>query len=132
MELSGPVKVLLIMNNYFHDVATAVLLSSAVVLWVLGTRARREGPEALGWFAGAFPVLSRFALGAIVWIVIGGIPRTIFFTQLEWDPAMQGGLVPALIVKHVLFVVAITAGGTMWWRLRSMLREASGLKAPLG
>ena len=32
--------VLIIMNNYSHDVATAVLLSSAVILWVLILRAR--------------------------------------------------------------------------------------------
>ena len=35
--------VLIIMNNYFHDVATAVLLASAVILWVLGRQAEQEG-----------------------------------------------------------------------------------------
>ena len=38
--------ILIIMNNYFHDVATAVLLGSAVVLWVLGKRAEDAGGDA--------------------------------------------------------------------------------------
>jgi hypothetical protein len=33
----------LIINNYLHDVATAVLLSSAVILYVLGRQARAGG-----------------------------------------------------------------------------------------
>jgi len=37
---------LIILNNYLHDVATATLLSSAVILYVLAAQTKREGPEA--------------------------------------------------------------------------------------
>lgn len=122
MTLTPLLKVVLVMNNYFHDVATALLLSSAVILWVLGEKARREGPEAVRWLASAYPVLTRFAVGALVWIVIGGVPRTIFFSQLEWDPAKTKFMVPALGVKHMIMAAAVIAGSLMWARMRKMAR----------
>jgi uncharacterized membrane protein YGL010W len=122
MELSSAAKVALIMNNYFHDLATGVLVGSAFVMWVLGRQAAARGREAQRFFAGAFPLLSRIALFAIAWIVIGGIPRTIFFSQVEWDPALVNGLVPALIVKHVLMFAALALGVGMWLRMRAVAR----------
>ena len=32
--------ILIIMNNYFHDVATALLLAAAVIMWTLERVAR--------------------------------------------------------------------------------------------
>lgn len=118
--------ILIIMNNYFHDVATAVLLASAVILWVLGTQAEQDGEQARLALARAYPTLTKFARGAIAWIVIGGIPRTIFFTRYEWDPALIKGLVPALIVKHILMAVAVAVGVLMW---RRMSRVAGRVRA---
>ncbi|MFA5844454.1 MAG: hypothetical protein WC971_06460 [Coriobacteriia bacterium] len=115
-------KVLLVMNDYFHDVATALLLASAVIMWVLGRAAERGGPGEAAMLRRAFPVLTRFAWGAIAWIVIGGIPRTIFFSQLEWDPAKTRFMLPALMVKHSLMVVAVVLGVALW---RRMARAAS-------
>lgn len=130
MMLTPGLKVLLIMNNYFHDVATAVMLSSAVILWVLGRRAREEGPEAVRFLASAYPILTRFVLGALVWIIVGGIPRTIFFSQLEWDPAVTNFLVPALVVKHILMLAAVTTGALMWLRIRAAVRAAEADAVP--
>jgi len=114
--------ILIIINNYLHDVATAVLLSSAVILFVLDRQAMRGGAEQSRALARAFPALTRFAWGAIVWIVVGGIPRTIFFSRYEWDPALVKGIVPALIVKHTLMVVAVVIGAIMWSRAAKRAR----------
>ena len=114
--------ILIIINNYLHDVASAVLLSSAVILYVLGRQAERAGADEHRVFARAYPVLTRFAWGAIAWIIVGGIPRTIFFTRYEWDPAVIKGIVPALILKHVLMVAAIVIGAFMWWRMAKTAR----------
>lgn len=119
--------VLIIMNNYFHDVATAVLLGSAIVMWALGRQAASGGPADAAVLARLYPTLTRFAWGAVAWIVIGGIPRTIFFTRYEWDPAVVKGIVPALAIKHVLMFAAV-AGGVVLWRhvRRTIERVAAG------
>ena len=112
----------IIINNYFHDLATGLLLSSAVILWVLGRRAEQGGPAERKALAEAYPALRGFAWGAFIWIILGGIPRTIFFTRYEWDPAVVNGIVPALMVKHVFMVTVIIIGALMWRRMAKVAR----------
>jgi len=114
--------IIIIINNYFHDLATALLLTSAVILWVLGKRAQQWGRAEHLALARAYPTLVRFAQGAFVWIILGGIPRTIFFTRYEWDPAVIKGIVPALMVKHVFMVSAVVIGALMWRRMAKVAR----------
>ncbi len=117
----------IIINNYFHDLATALLLTSAVILWVLGRRAESGDVAERKALARAYPTLAGFARGAFVWIILGGIPRTIFFSRYEWDPAEINGIVPALMVKHVFMVTAIIVGALMWRRMSKIARaEVAG------
>jgi len=114
--------IIIIINNYFHDLATGLLLSSAVILWVLGRRAEQGGALERLALARAYPTLVRFARGAFAWIILGGIPRTIFFTRYEWDPAVVNGIIPALMVKHVFMVTVIIIGAIMWRRMAKVAR----------
>ncbi|MDR3686224.1 MAG: hypothetical protein P4L93_04620 [Coriobacteriia bacterium] len=113
---------LIIMNNYFHDVATATLLSSAVILWVLGRQAERGGPEDRRALANAMPTLTRFAIGALIWIILGGIPRVIFFNTFEFIPAKDNGIIIDLAIKHVFLFAAVGAGAIMWLRMGKIAR----------
>jgi hypothetical protein len=116
--MGNPVgSLLVILNNYFHDVATATLLSSAVIMWVLGRNAEKGGKPERQALAHAYRTLTKFARGALAWIIIGGIPRTIFFYQAEFIPSVQKNIVPDLLVKHVVLVSAVIAGAIMWIRL---------------
>ncbi len=137
MMLSPLAKVLIIMNNYFHDVATAMLLSSAVILWLLGREVEKQGPDARRWFASLYPVLTKVAVFSIVWIIVGGIPRTIFFQQVEWNMADPSNkyLFTALMVKHAFMWVAVFAGSALWIRMRKLARNTmttSPAAPPLG
>ena len=114
--------IVVIINNYFHDLATGLLLSSAVILWVLGRRAEQGGADDRRALARAYPTLRGFAWGAFIWIILGGIPRTIFFTRYEWDPAVVNGIVPALMVKHVFMVSVVIIGALMWRRMAKLAR----------
>ncbi len=118
------VSIIIVINNYFHDLATGLLLSSAVILWVLGRRAEQGGPAEVRALAGAYPTLLNFARGAFVWIILGGIPRTIFFTQYEFIPAVDKVIVAALIVKHIFMVAVIVFGALMWRRMGKVARAA--------
>lgn len=109
--------VAIIINNYLHDVATATLLSSAVILYILWRSAERRGASAVRELAAVYGSLTRIAQIALVWIVLGGIPRIIFFTRFEWDPAVVRGIVVALVVKHVLMTAAVVGGALMWLRI---------------
>jgi hypothetical protein len=110
----------LMMNNYLHDVATALLAASACALVVLLRRyeAGARGPDAARYFleiAERMTKLARFSLG---WIVVGGIPRTIWYGEFEWASAAGRGQVVALIVKHVVALAFVIAGVVFWRRLK--------------
>lgn len=118
------IDILIIMNNYFHDVATATLLGAAAIMWALERQARRGGSDDLAALARAYPVLTRFANVALVWIVVGGIPRVITFNTHDLG-ALGGDLVPAIIVKHVAEVAAVVAGAIMWRRVKQRITETT-------
>lgn len=122
--MSPTAGIALMMNNYFHDVATALLASSAFALWVLLRRyeSGERGPDAARYFLeiqGAMVKLARFSLA---WIVLGGIPRTIWYADFEWANAAGRGQVPALVVKHVVAFILVVFGVAFWRRLRSRVR----------
>ena len=114
--------ILIILNNYFHDVATAILLATAVIMWVLGRNAKRAGADAeLDALARAYPTLTKFAWVALAWIVIGGVPRIIFFNTHEFIPAVENGLVTVLVIKHLLMGTAVVVGAIMWVRAKRLI-----------
>ena len=115
--------ILIIINNYLHDVATAILISSAVIIHVLARQARNGGEGERRALVRAYGTLTRFAWGALAWIIVGGIPRTIFFPTYEFIPASVKGIVLDLVIKHVLLVSGVIAGSVMWVRIGKQVRE---------
>lgn len=119
-EISG---VLLMMNNYFHDVATALLLGSGFAMWVMYKRFVKEGTGDISSVRTMYAGMSKLAIFALVWILIGGIPRTIYYSEFEWAAAAGRGQVKALIVKHILMFVCLGWGGCLWFRLKKAVGE---------
>ena len=106
-----------ILNNYFHDVATATLLSSAVILYILWRQAEKAGRrDDLRALAHAYGPLTLFARVSLAWIIIGGVFRTIFFKYAEFIPSAQKNIIPDLMVKHIVLVSAVIAGAILWRR----------------
>ena len=129
MQISPELGVAIMMNNYFHDVATALLVASAWCIYAL-VRTQAEISEHLGtlFFLKAYRRMVTFFRFALYWIIIGGIPRTIFYTSFEWANAADKLQVPALMVKHVLMVVLVVWGIIAWRRLK---QKVSTLRASL-
>src|SRR5512140_3548582 len=101
--MSPSLGIVLMMNNYFHDVATALLVASGAVLWIVHHKlGDSTEPAVLRYYLSLYHGMTRVAKFALAWIVLGGIPRTIFYTDFEWANAAGKNQVPALIVKHVL------------------------------
>ena len=129
--MSQELGIALMMNNYLHDVATALLLASAVALWAMLRRYDPSGgPGAARYFLAIHRSMTRLARFSLAWIVLGGIPRTIFYSEFEWANAAGRGQVAALLVKHVLAFAFVAAGAWLWVKLRRRVREVeAGLGA---
>lgn len=104
-------------NNYLHDVATGLLLVSFGAIWYV-SRSFREGsdPGTSRLYLSLYSRMTLIARLSLAWIIIGGIPRTIYYTRLEWAPAAGEAQVVALVIKHVL-VFAMVGAGIYYWRL---------------
>ena len=64
---------------------------------------------------------------ALWWVILGGVPRTIFYTSFEWANAADKLQVPALAVKHVMMFTAVVWGFYAWRRMQekvAVLRES--------
>jgi hypothetical protein len=73
--------------------------------------------------------MTRLARFSIAWIVLGGIPRTIFYTRFEWANAAGRLQITALVVKHVVAFGLVAFGAWFWLRLR---RRVETVRAALG
>lgn len=128
-EITPAVGILLMLNNYVHDVATGLLLLSA--LWV-GWSSRDLGddpaPGSVEIFRRSYRRCVRFVWGSVAVIVATGVVRTLNFMRFEWFPALGKGLVPVLLLKHVLIFTMLGVGAYAWLSLRRRLGELPGWK----
>jgi hypothetical protein len=120
--------VAVMMNNYFHDVATAMLAASAFCLHaVVRVQAGMNTPAATLFFLKTHRIMVKFFRFSVWWIIIGGVPRTIFYASFEWNHFADKQQVPALMVKHILMAVLVIWGVFAWRRLKlrvAVLRES--------
>lgn len=128
-DLSQTAAILLMLNNYIHDVATGLLLISA--LWI-GWSAKSLGdnphPSLVEAFRDTYRRSLRFVWVSLALIIATGVVRTVNFMRFEWFPALGRGLIPILVLKHVLIFTILGAGIYAWVQLRRRLRTLPGWK----
>jgi len=116
--------VILMMNNYFHDVATALLLASAIAVWIVYRKFGDSDKTGVReYFLRMYESLTFLAKFSLAWIIIGGIPRTYFYSEFEWSHYAGKSQVPALIVKHVLAFIFVSVGAYLWIKIRRKVKE---------
>ncbi|GAC1471597.1 MAG: hypothetical protein PVSMB11_07310 [Desulfuromonadaceae bacterium] len=129
MQITPGLGVAIMMNNYFHDVATALLAASAFTLHaIVRVQAVQNNVAGTLFFIRTYDMMVKFFKFALWWIILGGIPRTIFFTSFEWNHFADKLQIPALIVKHLLMFVLVVWGIIAWKRLK---RKVEALRASL-
>jgi len=121
--------VAVMMNNYFHDVATAMLAASAFCLFAIDkARDAMNTDTATLFFLKTYRIMVKFFHFALWWILIGGVPRTIFFASFEWNHFADKQQVPALAAKHILMAALVIWGVFAW---RSLKRKVAELRESL-
>jgi hypothetical protein len=125
----GPVLgVVIMMNNYFHDMATGLLVGSGFALHaILRIQTSMNTPQATLFFLKTNTHMKKLFKFALWWVVLGGVPRTIFYTSFEWANAADKLQIPALGVKHVMMFAAVVWGIYAWRRMQAkvnVLRES--------
>jgi len=114
--------ILVMLNNYFHDLATAVFAVSAIAAWLLlRTRAFEQAPDAVR------PVvqgLVKVGVVSLVWTLAAGMIRGMTYREYEWVEAAGRGQVPVLVFKHVILFSLVAMGVVVLYRVRRLARAA--------
>lgn len=122
--MSTGLGIAIMMNNYFHDVATALLMTSGFVMWIIVRKMESSTDENVtSYFIRIYGSVTRFAWFALIWILVGGVPRVLAYRQFEWANALGKSQVPALIVKHILAFIFVGFGAHLWIRLSKKVKE---------
>ena len=116
--------IFVMLNNYMHDLATAVFAVSALAAWfLLRSPAASDARDALR------PVIDglvKVGLISLAWTLAGGAVRGLAFRRYEWMEAAGRDQIPALVVKHVILITLVVCGLTMLYRVRRFARTGSG------
>ncbi len=115
--------IVIMMNNYFHDVATALLAASALVMvFILRSVSEEKLDQSkLDFIRRIYSSVTRVAVFSLIWILIGGVPRTIFFKRYEWWDAAGKGIVTALVIKHILMFFLVGIGFFLWLKIKKIM-----------
>lgn len=127
-EIGPGLGVAIMMNNYFHDMATGLLVGSGFALHaIMRIQASMNTHEATLFFLKTNRQMVKLFKFALWWVILGGVPRTIFYTSFEWANAADKLQIPALAVKHVMMFAAVVWGVVAWRRMQKkveLLRES--------
>ena len=108
--------ILVMMNNYFHDLAVAFLFASSLLAWVVLNHWPTPSARVV-------TILDRVAWWSLAWVLLGGAVRAWFYREYEWLPRAGAGQIPALAVKHVLLFTVTALGLVAVVRLRRKIRD---------
>ena len=119
MHIGPGLGVAIMMNNYFHDMATGLLVGSGFALHaIIRIQASMNTPESTLFFLKTNSHMVKLFKFALWWVILGGVPRTIFYTSFEWANAAGNNQIAALGVKHVMMFAVVVWGVIAWRRMQ--------------
>lgn len=113
------------MSNYFHDVATAMLVACSAALWIFLKRCEADGDGPAGKFLEAiYGRIAKVVVFSWAWIISAGVLRAATFSSYEWAEAVDKNQTAGLLVKYGIAAFMIAAGGLSWEVLRRRVARA--------
>jgi hypothetical protein len=108
--------------------ATGLLVGSGFALHaIIRIQASMNTIEATMFFLKTNRQMVKLFKFALWWVILGGVPRTIFYASFEWANAADKLQIPALAVKHVMMFTAVVWGIYAWRRMQAkvvLLRDS--------
>ena len=116
--------ILVMMNNYFHDLAAGIVFVCGVTMYVMVSKAMVLGTrEAKEIVLGVYPTLVHIVGGAIIFMLFAGVIRTFTYKEFEWANAVGVGQVYAIMVKHVVLGGIFFYGVALWIKSHKKIKE---------
>ncbi len=101
---------IVIFNNFFHDLAAALWFSSWFLIYYLRKQAERVGESQILIVLRLFWKTQILAYLSLLFIIVGGVVRTVYYSKFEYLPAAGRGQINLLFLKHFLFFTLVVIG----------------------
>ena len=114
----------LMVNNYSHDIATAALFVSGIMMWVLTLRFPLAENDGINhYFIRVYKSITRLAKYSLIWVLAAGVPRIIFYREFEWSSKAGDLQVIAIAIKHVVMFSLVGTGIFLWLKLNRKVKK---------
>jgi len=117
----------LVLNNYCHDIATAMLMASGIIMWVILRRlGNTASPEVRSFMFSLYAGISKIVTFSLIWLAAGAVPRILTFSTFEFADARAKDHLPGLMAKHLSAFAMILGGAYLWISLIRRIKEIRG------
>lgn len=103
--------ILITLNNFFHDLATAIWFCGTITIFIVVMEGVKSDQIELKNFVKK--VYRRFLWLtniSLVIVILGGLIRAFNYKKYEWAEALGRDQILLLIVKHILWGLIVIAG----------------------
>jgi hypothetical protein len=115
--------VAVMLNNYFHDFATALLAVSTYVMFLMVRYAETRGGRLLKEnVVEMYPGIVHITGGTLVLLLMAGIVRSFTYRWFEWVEVLGTGQIFVLIFKHVIMFTVVGYGFYIWIGIHKMIK----------
>lgn len=113
--MSQQFAVFILMSNYFHDVATAMIVACSFALWVILEKFGQEHDDQKQEFLRRlYQGLRRLVIFSWAWVISAGVLRIATFNSFELVNAVEKHHEAALMVKYAIAGTMMICGAISW------------------
>ena len=117
------IDILIILNNFFHDLAAAMWFCGTLTLLFIYRKLDGQDKGNRDFAYSLFTQVKQITNWSLFFVVLGGIVRAVNYQQYEWLPFLGRGQVTLLIIKHILITVIVLGGIFIQMRLSSNIKK---------
>ncbi|MFZ3072773.1 MAG: hypothetical protein WA162_05995 [Thermodesulfobacteriota bacterium] len=115
-------------NNYYHDFATAIIIVSTYFMLRVLNYAEKDGSVSFKKRVMVlYPKMLHITGGVLILAFMAGIVRTFVYSWFEWIWVLGKSQVIVFILKHVFMFTIIGYGIYLWIGMRGRVKRLKGV-----
>ena len=114
--------VLVMLNNFYHDFATAFTAIGTYVMILMVRYARERDLEHKRYVSLVFGRILHLVIIVFILLLMAGIVRSFTYEWFEWSESVGSEQVILQIVKHIVLFGLWGLLGYYWWKMYKLVK----------
>ncbi|OGP34317.1 MAG: hypothetical protein A2X87_01415 [Deltaproteobacteria bacterium GWC2_42_51] len=117
------ISILVMLNDYFHDFATAVVIVLSYTMMLLVRYVQKDiQKDSIAFLFAIYPKAVHISGGLVILLLMAGIVRAFTYSQYEWNQMVGNDQVWLIIVKHIVMFSVFGYGLYLWVKMHKVLK----------